>query len=181
MLAFAIRRLVQMAGVMLVVALISFLMFRFVGDPVNQLVGVDSGEYGVAVNRVSSNGTVQTFTDSGLLVGTSVELVLDFSQQSGGGGGSTGGVAGGTSTSTAYGRRMREGSVNRRWVTGRKNESSAGASCPAAGAAAGAPLAWASAPVAGRTRAALTATAPSLFRRDPVWLIPLETEGFGGK
>ncbi len=42
MLAFAIRRLIQMAGVMLVVALISFLMFRFVGDPVNQLVGVDT-------------------------------------------------------------------------------------------------------------------------------------------
>lgn len=42
MLAFAIRRLVQAVGVMLVVALISFLMFRFVGDPVNQLVGVDT-------------------------------------------------------------------------------------------------------------------------------------------
>lgn len=42
MFAFAIRRLIQAAGVMLVVALISFLMFRFVGDPVNQLVGVDT-------------------------------------------------------------------------------------------------------------------------------------------
>jgi peptide/nickel transport system permease protein len=42
MFAFAIRRLFQAAGVMLVVALISFLMFRFVGDPVNQLVGVDT-------------------------------------------------------------------------------------------------------------------------------------------
>ncbi|APH73585.1 ABC transporter permease [Aquibium oceanicum] len=42
MIAFAIRRLVQAIGVMLVVALISFLMFRFVGDPVNQLVGVDT-------------------------------------------------------------------------------------------------------------------------------------------
>lgn len=42
MLAFAIRRLIQAAGVMLVVALISFVMFRFVGDPVNQLVGVDT-------------------------------------------------------------------------------------------------------------------------------------------
>ena len=76
---------------------------------------------------------------------------------------------------------MREGSVNRRWMTGRKNESSAGDSCPAAGAAAGAPLAWASAPVGTRTRAAPTANAPSLFRRDTVWLIPLETEGFRGK
>lgn len=42
MLAFAIRRLVQAIGVMLVVALISFVMFRFVGDPINQLVGVDT-------------------------------------------------------------------------------------------------------------------------------------------
>jgi peptide/nickel transport system permease protein len=42
MLAFAIRRLIQAAGVLLVVALISFVMFRFVGDPVNQLVGVDT-------------------------------------------------------------------------------------------------------------------------------------------
>jgi peptide/nickel transport system permease protein len=42
MLAFAIRRLIQAIGVMLVVALISFAMFRFVGDPVNQLVGVDT-------------------------------------------------------------------------------------------------------------------------------------------
>lgn len=42
MLAFAIRRLLQAVGVMLVVALISFLLFRFVGDPINQLVGVDT-------------------------------------------------------------------------------------------------------------------------------------------
>ena len=42
MLAFAIRRLFQAIGVMLVVALISFVMFRFVGDPVSQLVGVDT-------------------------------------------------------------------------------------------------------------------------------------------
>ena len=42
MIAFAIKRFVQALGVMLVVALISFVMFRFVGDPVNQLVGVDT-------------------------------------------------------------------------------------------------------------------------------------------
>jgi peptide/nickel transport system permease protein len=42
MLAFAIRRLLQAIGVMLVVAMISFVMFRFVGDPVSQLVGVDT-------------------------------------------------------------------------------------------------------------------------------------------
>ncbi|MBN9078067.1 MAG: ABC transporter permease [Rhizobiales bacterium 65-79] len=42
MLAFAIRRLIQAIGVMLVVAMISFVMFRFVGDPVSQLVGNDT-------------------------------------------------------------------------------------------------------------------------------------------
>jgi peptide/nickel transport system permease protein len=42
MLAFAIRRLVQAVGVILAVALISFTMFRFVGDPINQLVGQDT-------------------------------------------------------------------------------------------------------------------------------------------
>lgn len=42
MLAFVIRRMMQSALVMLAVALIAFLMFRFVGDPVNQMVGIDT-------------------------------------------------------------------------------------------------------------------------------------------
>ncbi|WP_349358347.1 ABC transporter permease [Stappia sp.] len=42
MLAFSIRRLLQAVLVMLVVALISFTLFRFVGDPVNQMVGVET-------------------------------------------------------------------------------------------------------------------------------------------
>jgi peptide/nickel transport system permease protein len=42
MLAFAIRRLLQAVGVILAVALISFTMFRFVGDPINQMVGQDT-------------------------------------------------------------------------------------------------------------------------------------------
>ncbi|GGF05148.1 ABC transporter permease [Stappia taiwanensis] len=42
MLAFTIRRLLQAIGVMLVVALISFTLFRYVGDPVNQMVGLDT-------------------------------------------------------------------------------------------------------------------------------------------
>ena len=42
MLAFSIRRLLQAILVMLVVALISFTLFRFVGDPVNQMVGVET-------------------------------------------------------------------------------------------------------------------------------------------
>src|SRR5215469_5671261 len=42
MLAFAIRRLVEAAFVMVTVALLAFLLFRFVGDPINQMVGQDT-------------------------------------------------------------------------------------------------------------------------------------------
>jgi peptide/nickel transport system permease protein len=42
MLAFTIRRLVEALFVMLAVAALAFLLFRFVGDPVNQMVGQDT-------------------------------------------------------------------------------------------------------------------------------------------
>ena len=42
MLAFAIRRLFEAVLVMVTVALIAFTLFRFVGDPVNQMVGQDT-------------------------------------------------------------------------------------------------------------------------------------------
>ncbi|WP_321332659.1 ABC transporter permease [Breoghania sp.] len=42
MLAFIIRRLLQAVAVMLAVALIAFTLFRFVGDPINQMVGQDT-------------------------------------------------------------------------------------------------------------------------------------------
>jgi peptide/nickel transport system permease protein len=42
MLAFAIRRLFEAALVMVTVALIAFVVFRFVGDPINQIVGQDT-------------------------------------------------------------------------------------------------------------------------------------------
>jgi peptide/nickel transport system permease protein len=42
MLAFAIRRLVEAFFVMVTVALLAFLLFRFVGDPINQMVGQDA-------------------------------------------------------------------------------------------------------------------------------------------
>ncbi len=42
MLAFTIRRLVQSIVVMLFVSLIAFGMFRFVGDPVDQMVGLET-------------------------------------------------------------------------------------------------------------------------------------------
>src|SRR5882724_8278478 len=42
MLAFIIRRLLQAIVVMLTVSLIAFALFRFVGDPVNQMVGIET-------------------------------------------------------------------------------------------------------------------------------------------
>ena len=42
MIAFILRRLVQAVAVMLVVALIAFLMFKFVGDPIAQMVGQET-------------------------------------------------------------------------------------------------------------------------------------------
>ncbi|MBV8827210.1 MAG: ABC transporter permease, partial [Hyphomicrobiales bacterium] len=42
MLAFVVRRALQALLVMLVVALIAFTLFRFVGDPINQMVGLDT-------------------------------------------------------------------------------------------------------------------------------------------
>jgi peptide/nickel transport system permease protein len=43
MIAFVIRRLFQAALVMLAVALIAFALFNFVGDPINNMVGQDTG------------------------------------------------------------------------------------------------------------------------------------------
>jgi peptide/nickel transport system permease protein len=42
MIAFFIRRVLQAAGVFLAVGIIAFSMFRFVGDPVNQIVSIDT-------------------------------------------------------------------------------------------------------------------------------------------
>src|SRR5665213_211386 len=42
MLAFTLRRALQAVGVMLAVGIISFSMFRFAGDPVNQMVAQDT-------------------------------------------------------------------------------------------------------------------------------------------
>ncbi|MDB5591835.1 ABC transporter permease [Enterovirga sp.] len=42
MLAFLVRRVLQAAGVFLAVGIIAFTMFRFVGDPVNQIVSIDT-------------------------------------------------------------------------------------------------------------------------------------------
>src|ERR1700758_357 len=42
MLAFVLRRAIQAIGVMIAVGIIAFSMFRFAGDPVNQMVSIDT-------------------------------------------------------------------------------------------------------------------------------------------
>ena len=42
MIAFILRRLLASIGVLVAVGLIAFVMFRYVGDPVNQMVGVET-------------------------------------------------------------------------------------------------------------------------------------------
>src|SRR3981189_349577 len=42
MLAFTLRRAIQAIGVMIAVGIIAFSMFRFAGDPVNQMVALDT-------------------------------------------------------------------------------------------------------------------------------------------
>ena len=42
MLAFIVRRLIQSVVVMFFVAMLAFAMFRFVGDPVHQMVGIET-------------------------------------------------------------------------------------------------------------------------------------------
>src|SRR6201992_391381 len=42
MLAFTLRRAIQAVGVMIVVGVLAFSMFRFAGDPVNQIVALDT-------------------------------------------------------------------------------------------------------------------------------------------
>src|SRR3954447_23217777 len=44
MMAFVLRRLLQSLTVMIAVGLIAFSLFRFVGDPVNNMVGQDTGD-----------------------------------------------------------------------------------------------------------------------------------------
>ncbi len=44
MIAFVLRRMLQSAAVMLTVGLIAFGLFRFVGDPINNMVGQDTGD-----------------------------------------------------------------------------------------------------------------------------------------
>ena len=81
MFAFVIRRMIQAAGVMLVVALISFLLFRFVGDPVNQLVGVDTTPEQRAQLREDLGLNDPVLVQFGRFVGKAVRFEFGISYQ----------------------------------------------------------------------------------------------------
>src|ERR1700687_2458148 len=53
MLAFTLLRAIQAIGVMIAVGIISFSMFRFAGDPVNQIVSLDTSSAERAAIRQS--------------------------------------------------------------------------------------------------------------------------------
>ena len=60
MVAFIIRRLIQSLFVMFFVALVSFSMFQFIGDPVNQMVGIETSlkERAELRERLGLNDTI---------------------------------------------------------------------------------------------------------------------------
>ena len=56
MLAFILRRLAQSIAVLLAVGLVAFSLFRYVGDPINAMVGQDTSmEERAAMRDVSSD------------------------------------------------------------------------------------------------------------------------------
>lgn len=81
MLAFVIRRIMQSAAVMLAVALIAFLMFRFVGDPVNQMVGVDTPQEEVARLRQSLGLNDPTIIQFGRFIWNALQFDFGVSYQ----------------------------------------------------------------------------------------------------
>jgi peptide/nickel transport system permease protein len=81
MLAFIVRRLLQAVIVMLAVALIAFTMFRFVGDPVNQMVGVDTPQAEVAKIRESLGLNDPTIVQFGRFIWKALHVEFGISYQ----------------------------------------------------------------------------------------------------
>ena len=54
MIAFLLRRLLASVGVLIAVGLIAFAMFRYVGDPVNQMVGIETSAMSALSCAISS-------------------------------------------------------------------------------------------------------------------------------
>ena len=57
MLAFTLRRALSAIGVMIAVGIIAFSMFRFAGDPVNQIVSIDTSAAGVSMPTIWFTGS----------------------------------------------------------------------------------------------------------------------------
>ncbi len=81
MLAFIIRRLLQAIVVMLTVALIAFTLFRFVGDPVNQMVGIETRPRSAPRCASSSGSTIRSRSSSSHFVGDAARLNFGNSYQ----------------------------------------------------------------------------------------------------
>lgn len=81
MLALVIRRLLQSLAVMLVVSLLAFVMFRYAGDPVNQMVGAETTPAERQMVRESLDLDQPTLVQFARYVGRVVTLDFGVSYQ----------------------------------------------------------------------------------------------------
>lgn len=81
MLAFTLRRAIQAIGVMIAVGVIAFSMFRFAGDPVNQMVGMDTSGAERAAIRKSLGLDDPVIVQFGRYVGDAAQFKFGVSYQ----------------------------------------------------------------------------------------------------
>lgn len=81
MIAFSINRLVQSLVVMFFVALVAFSMFRYVGDPVHQMVGIETTLEEREALRVELGLNDPFYIQFGRFVGAAVQLDFGISYQ----------------------------------------------------------------------------------------------------
>lgn len=81
MLAFTLRRAIQAIGVMIAVGVISFSMFRFAGDPVSQMVGMDTSGTERAAIRKSLGLDDPVIVQFGRYVGNAAQFKFGVSYQ----------------------------------------------------------------------------------------------------
>ena len=80
MLAFTLRRAIQAIGVMIAVGIISFSMFRYAGDPVNQMVGVETSVAELAGMIIEMTGSRSKITRRPLPVDDPVQRCPDIAE-----------------------------------------------------------------------------------------------------
>src|SRR5437762_4544697 len=81
MLAFTVRPASRAVGVMIPVGIISFSMFRFAGDPVNQMVGMDTSGAERAAIRKSLGLDDPVIVQFGRYVGNAAQFKFGVSYQ----------------------------------------------------------------------------------------------------